>query len=43
MPTDSEIELVRQALPTIPFLRSYKGPIERLGGMRPWGLGTTSA
>jgi thiamine kinase-like enzyme len=33
MTTDSEIELVRQALPTIPFLRSYKGPIERLGGL----------
>lgn len=33
MTTDSEIELVRQSLPTIPFLRSYKGPIERLGGL----------
>lgn len=33
MTTDPEIELVRQALPTIPFLRSYKGPIERLGGL----------
>lgn len=33
MTTESEIELVRQALPTIPFLRSYKGPIERLGGL----------
>jgi thiamine kinase-like enzyme len=33
MTTDAEIELVRQALPTIPFLRSYKGPIERLGGL----------
>jgi thiamine kinase-like enzyme len=33
MTTDSEIALVRQTLPTIPFLRSYKGPIERLGGL----------
>ncbi|MCB1445263.1 MAG: phosphotransferase family protein [Rhizobiaceae bacterium] len=33
MTTDSDIERVRQALPTIPFLRSYKGPIERLGGL----------
>jgi thiamine kinase-like enzyme len=33
MTTESEIALVRQALPTIPFLRSYKGPIERLGGL----------
>lgn len=33
MTAESDIELVRQALPTIPFLRSYKGPIERLGGL----------
>lgn len=33
MTTDTDIERVRQALPTIPFLRSYKGPIERLGGL----------
>jgi thiamine kinase-like enzyme len=33
MTTESDIERVRSALPTIPFLRSYKGPIERLGGL----------
>ena len=33
MTTEAEIELVRAALPTIPFLRSYKGSIERLGGL----------
>jgi thiamine kinase-like enzyme len=33
MTDQSDIERVRQALPMIPFLRSYKGPIERLGGL----------
>lgn len=33
MTAESDIELVLQTLPTIPFLRSYKGPIERLGGL----------
>ena len=33
MTAESDIALVRQVLPTIPFLRSYKGPIERLGGL----------
>lgn len=33
MTAESDIEQVRQALPRIPFLRSYKGPIERLGGL----------
>ncbi|MBX9457184.1 MAG: phosphotransferase family protein [Rhizobium sp.] len=33
MTSESDIELLKQALPTIPFLRSYKGPIERLGGL----------
>ena len=33
MTAESDIEHVRQALPTIPFLRSYKGSIERLGGL----------
>jgi thiamine kinase-like enzyme len=33
MTSQSDIERVREVLPTIPFLRSYKGPIERLGGL----------
>lgn len=33
MTSESDIERVRAALPYIPFLRSYKGPIERLGGL----------